>query len=64
MPTFLQLYTLLSVQCLLWPPKFGNCEVLESEPPMLLFTEFKAVFRDNKPTHHCPLWNFKNDLMA
>lgn len=31
MPTFLQLYRLLSVQKLIKPPKYGNCEITEGE---------------------------------
>ncbi|KAH7985071.1 hypothetical protein HPB49_026625 [Dermacentor silvarum] len=52
MPTFLQLYRMLSVYSLLKPPRFGNCEVIE-ENPALDLSEFRKIFQkaDNDPSH-------------
>lgn len=50
MPTFLQLYKMLSVYSLLKPPKFGNCEARASEEkPYITFEDFKNTFtyKDN-----------------
>lgn len=45
MPTFLQLYRLLSVQKLIKPPKCGNCEITESaEKPCLTVEDIKSIF--------------------
>ncbi|KAG0417767.1 hypothetical protein HPB47_005370 [Ixodes persulcatus] len=42
--------------------RFGNCDVLESETPMLSFTKFKAVFRDNEPTQALPIEELRERL--
>lgn len=48
MPTFLQLYNMLSVYSLIKPPKFGNCEVVASEsPPVLTLSDLKLVFTED-----------------
>ncbi|KAH9364350.1 hypothetical protein HPB48_012124 [Haemaphysalis longicornis] len=45
MPTFLQVYHLLSVYKLIRPPKFGNCQLTESEEkPCLTVEDIKEVF--------------------
>lgn len=47
MPTFLQLYNMLSVYSLLKPLKFGNCEVeagLEKSAPVLTLNGLKIAF--------------------
>lgn len=44
MPTFPQIYRMLSVYSLLKPPKFGNCEIQE-ERQILNFSAFRAIFK-------------------
>lgn len=47
MPTFLQLYNMLSVYSLMKPPKFGNCEVQGSqERCALTLTDLKLAFQE------------------
>lgn len=49
MPTFLQLYHILSVYKLIKPPKFGNCEVVDNAEK-LCFTvnDIEAVFKSDE----------------
>ncbi|KAH8032437.1 hypothetical protein HPB51_025206 [Rhipicephalus microplus] len=50
MPTFLQLYNMLSVYSLLKPPKFGNCQTeLGQEAPCLTLAELTSAFKDESP---------------
>ncbi|KAH6924078.1 hypothetical protein HPB50_011181 [Hyalomma asiaticum] len=49
MPTFLQLYRLLSVQKLIKPPKYGNCEITEGEEkPCLTVEDIKSIFASSE----------------
>lgn len=60
MPTFLQLYRLLSTYKLLKPPRFGNCSVEEEKPiaaGYINFDEFKNIFEEETA-----LQNLKNRL--
>ena len=53
MPTFLQLYRLLSTYKLIKPPKFGNCGVNELDSrrkPGITFDNFKRIFSENEPS--------------
>lgn len=53
MPTFLQLYRLLSIYKLIKPPKFGNCGVDEFDSrmkPAITFDDFKRIFSENEPS--------------
>jgi len=45
MPTFLQLYKLLSIYSILKPPKSGNCQVLDDSPQnhIITISEIKNV---------------------
>ncbi|KAH8025728.1 hypothetical protein HPB51_010969 [Rhipicephalus microplus] len=46
MPTFLQLYNMLSIYSLIKPPKFGNCEVQNAnEPQFLALSDFTSAFQ-------------------
>ncbi|KAH8025845.1 hypothetical protein HPB51_012877 [Rhipicephalus microplus] len=48
MPTFLQLYNMLSVYSLLKPPKFGKCQTGQ-EAPCLTLAELTSAFEDESP---------------
>lgn len=51
LPSFLQLYKLLSVYKLIKPPKFGNCTVQEDvKRPVLSLTDFDMILK--KDTSH------------
>jgi len=53
MPTFLQLYRLLSTYKLLKPPKFGNCTISEDDTNngTLSLEEFKNIFDNDNPSN-------------
>lgn len=47
LPTFLQLYNMLSVYSLIKPPKFGNCEVEPAQSThVLTLTDLKLAFQE------------------
>lgn len=51
MPTFLQLYRLLSVYKLVRPPKSGNCQILKQpESSYFSMADFKAIFSTDEPS--------------
>lgn len=51
LPTFLQLYSMLSIYSLVKPPKYGNCQLLPSEEPRLLtLSDLTSAFKDDVPS--------------
>ncbi|KAH6947068.1 hypothetical protein HPB50_016987 [Hyalomma asiaticum] len=47
MPTFLQLYNMLSIYSLIKPPKFGNCQTeVGQEAPCLTLSDLTSAFKD------------------
>lgn len=64
MPTFLQLYRLLSVYKLIKPPKFGNCYVDDVDSTVksgITFEDFKRIFHDDVP-HESAIQKLKQQL--
>lgn len=50
LPTFLQLYNMLSIYSLVKLPKFGNCQVQISEEPRLLsLSDLTSAFQESAP---------------